>query len=484
MAVIALMAIHAETYTGNIIVQTYGMTNNSNVTVTVTQNDNGTYYFELIVPRFGTMKMYDVPAGTENGITVYNAVRDVETNYGTMRTTLLARTVDGMMAANVSIPSYSTTMWFNTVGDHFQLPNSDMESWTNSLGEPDRWHGFKSADGSYASISANLVKLEQSEDVRSGATGYSAVMPAYSVFGTVANGTMTNGRLHAGSMSATSTDNHAKMDKAKGTDEYYMPLYAKSDKFNVWLKFTQGTEDANNQAAVSVKTFDGTYYQEPVDKEYTNLSGSIVGGNIPAGDWTQYSFPFDYDSYAANNAASEAIFVTFSTNGNPGEGSGGDKLYVDDMELIYLAQMTDLRYQDTTISGWKPTVTSYNMELTAEPNLDDFTADVTGASAVVTKSMEQNADGSYRIAISAVSGDLQTATCYVINATVAAPQIVLGDADGDGTVSIADVTTVIDYILTGDESSIVLLNADVDEDGEIGISDVTSIIDYLLKGSF
>ena len=478
----ALMAIHAETYTGNIVVKTYGMTNNSNVTVTVTQTDNGTYYFELIVPRFGTMKMYDVPAGTENGVTVYNAVRDVETNYGTMRTTLFARTVDGMMAANVSIPSYATTMWFNTVGDHFQLPNSDMEAWTNELGEPDRWHGFKSADGSYASISANLVKLEQSEDVRSGATGYSAVMTAYSVFGTVANGTMTNGQLHAGSMSATSTDNHAEMDKAKGTTEYYMPLYAKPDKFNVWLKYTQGTANANNQAAVSVKTFDGTYYQEPVDKEYTNLSGSIVGGYIPVGDWTQYSFPFDYDSYAANNAASEAIFVTFSTNGNPGQGSGGDKLYVDDIQLVYLAEMTDLRYQGVTISGWNPAVTTYAIETQGVPNLDDFTADVIGASAVVTKSMEQNADGTYRIAISVVAGDLQTATCYVITATATAPQILLGDVDGDGTISIADVTSLIDYILSGDASMILLENADMDEDGVIGIADVTAIIDYILSG--
>jgi len=237
-------------------------------------------------------------------------------------------------------------------------------------------------------------------------------------------------------------------------------------------------------AGVSVKTFDGTYYQEPVDKEYTNLSGSIVGGSITAGDWTQYSFPFDYDSYAANNAASEAIFVTFSTNGNPGQGSGGDKLYVDDMELVYLAEMTDLRYQGETIEGWNPTVTAYAIETEGEPNLDDFTADVTGASAVVTKTMEQNADGTYRIAISAVAGDLQAAACYIITATVVEPQGMLGDVDGDGVIGIADVTALIDYILTGNETGIVLQNADVDGDSSINIADVTALIDYILTGSF
>jgi hypothetical protein len=309
-------------------------------------------------------------------------------------------------------------------------------------------------------------------------------MTANSLAGIVANGTMTNGQLMAGSMSATSTANHAEMDKSKGTDEFYMPLYAKPDKFNVWLKYTQGTANANYKANVSVKTFDGTYYQEPVDKTYTNVSGSIVGGQIPAGDWTQYSFPFDYDSYAANNAASEAIFVTFSTNGTPGQGSKNDALYVDDIQLVYLADMTDLRYQGATISGWNPAVTAYNMEFTAVPNLDDFTADVTGASAVVTKSMEQNADGTYRIAISAVAGDLQAATCYIITATVAASQVILGDVDGDGVVGIADVTTLIDYILTGDEASIIRDNSDVDGDNEISIADVTGLIDFILTGSF
>ncbi len=478
LALIGALTINAESFSGNIVLVRNGQTYNSAVTVTVTAQDNGLNTMVLQVPLFGTMTMNDVPAANADGITVYSAVRDVATNFGTMRTTLFARTVNGMMAADVAIPAQNTTMWFNTVGNHFQLPNSDMEAWTASNGEPDRWHGFKTAGGAYASTSAGLVKLEQSNDVRSGATGHSAVMTANSAFGIVANGTMTNGRLMAGSMFATDTKNHAEMDKANGTDDFYMPLYAKPDKFNVWLKYTQGTTNANNKANVSVKTFDGTYYQEPTDKTYTNLSGSIVGGQIPAGDWAHYSFDFDYETYAANGAASEAIFVTFSTNGNPGQGSKNDALYVDDMELVYLGSMTDLRYQGATIAGWNPAVTAYNMTLAGEPNLDDFTATIEGASAVVTKSMEKNADGSYRIAISVVSADLQNATCYVI--TVTAPAGLKGDVDDDGEVAINDVTVLIDALLQGDYSAINEMNADYDEDGEISISDVSMIIDYLL----
>jgi len=484
MSMLAVLAIHATEYTGVIEVTRNGQVNTETATVTVTEQSSELSTLVLKVPFMGrtmTLNMTDVPTSTVNNITTYSAERNVQTVYGMMNTIVFARVTDGMMAANVAIPAYNVTMWFNTVGDHFQLPNSGLESWTNEYGEPDRWHGFKTAGGAFASTSAGIVKLEQSDDVRTGATGYSAVMTATSVFGIVANGTMTNGKLMAGSMFATDTKNHAQMDKANGTEDFYMPLYAKPDKFNVWLKYTQGTTNANNRANVSVKTFDGTYYQEPVDKQYTNLSGSIVGGQIPAGDWTQYSFPFDYDSYAANGASSDAIFVTFSTNGTPGEGSKNDALYVDDMELVYLAQMTDLRYQGETINGWNPAVTAYNMEFTSIPNLDDFTADVTGASAVLTKSMEQNADGTYRIAISAVSGDLQMATCYIINATVVASQVMVGDVDGDGNVGIADVTSLIDYILTHDASSINVENADVDGDTNISIADVTSLIDLLLS---
>ncbi len=481
LAVTAVLALQAETYSGNIVVNRNGQINNAMVTVTVTQGDNGLNTLTLQVPYFGTMVMTDVHSAYRKGVTVYSAERDVATNLGTMRTILFARTIDGMMAADVAIPAQNTTMWFNTVGDHFQLPNSDMEDWNSSYdNEPNRWHGFKSAGGVFASTSAGIASLGSSDDVRPGATGHSAVLTAGSFFGVVANGTMTNGKLMAGSYDANSYDNHAEMDMNNGTEDFYMALYAKPDKFNVWLKYTQGTANANNKASVSVKTFDGTYYQEPVDKTYTNLSGSIVGGVIPVCDWTQYSFDFDYDSYAANGAATNAIFVTFSTNGNPGTGSKNDAVYVDDMELVYLGNITDLRYQGTTIAGWDPAVTTYNMEMAGEPNLDDFDATIEGVSAVLTKSMEQNADGSYRIAISVVSADLQNAACYIINVTT--PAGLKGDVDNDNKLSISDVTALINYLLSHN-TDINLQNADVDGDAKIGISDVTGLINMLLTGS-
>lgn len=57
----------------------------------------------------------------------------------------------------------------------------------------------------------------------------------------------------------------------------------------------------------------------------------------------------------------------------------------------------------------------------------------------------------------------------------------IGDVNGDGEVSIADVTTLIDYLL-GHQEDIALEEADVNFDGEVSIADATTIIDMLLTG--
>ena len=59
-----------------------------------------------------------------------------------------------------------------------------------------------------------------------------------------------------------------------------------------------------------------------------------------------------------------------------------------------------------------------------------------------------------------------------------------GDVNGNGSVTIADVSALIDYLLSKDETSIVKDAADCNLDGSVGISDVSTLIDYLLSGSW
>ena len=46
--------------------------------------------------------------------------------------------------------------------------------------------------------------------------------------------------------------------------------------------------------------------------------------------------------------------------------------------------------------------------------------------------------------------------------------------------SLSDVTTLIDYLLTGDSTNMSLNGGDVDGDGDVTIADVTELIDMLL----
>jgi hypothetical protein len=59
-----------------------------------------------------------------------------------------------------------------------------------------------------------------------------------------------------------------------------------------------------------------------------------------------------------------------------------------------------------------------------------------------------------------------------------------GDIDGDGSVTISDVTGLIDYLLSGNATGVNLESADCDQDGNINISDVTTLIDFLLRGNW
>ena len=61
----------------------------------------------------------------------------------------------------------------------------------------------------------------------------------------------------------------------------------------------------------------------------------------------------------------------------------------------------------------------------------------------------------------------------------AGPEFILGDVNGDGIVSIADVTTLIDYLL--DNDAMAPVEADIDQSGTVSIKDVTDLIDMLLS---
>jgi len=89
--------------------------------------------------------------------------------------------------------------------------------------------------------------------------------------------------------------------------------------------------------------------------------------------------------------------------------------------------------------------------------------------------------GEFDGTITATAG---TATAYAeVEGIVTPPAVLIGDVNKDGSVSISDVTALIDYLLNEDASQIDILAADVNDDNSVSISDVTSLIDMLLDGN-
>ena len=89
----------------------------------------------------------------------------------------------------------------------------------------------------------------------------------------------------------------------------------------------------------------------------------------------------------------------------------------------------------------------------------------------------KNVDGTATIALAEVQD------MYFSN-EAGGGDLIRGDVNGDGKVSIADVTTLINYLLAEDATGINVDAIDCNQDGNESIADVTALINYLLSGTW
>ena len=374
---------------------------------------------------------------------------------------------------------------FENVGTHFQMPNSDFETWSTANKAPKHWHGFESVTGSLSGTAKSTTKLVSSNNVRPGSKGLtSAVVTSTKVVFVIANGTMTNGRLAAGSMTATNSANHSETnlsstDVDANGDPFATPMYAKPDSVKFWMRFTQAKAQASYPyAAFNAVITDGTYYQDPEDKTYTNKVAVAAPNkaDMTVGDWRLVACPFDYASHAANGAEAKAILLTVSTNATPGKGSYSngvaDSVYVDDLELVYLADIKSVRFKGATLD-----LANTDIDIADDDviSASDFLVEKIGEDAKVTTLVEANAKG-YQAVISVVSGDLNTQKTLVFNFNK--PVWADGDVNHDGVVDLADVTLLINKVLGADATQI--YNPDVNADGNVDVADVTTLVSLIL----
>ena len=312
------------------------------------------------------------------------------------------------------------------IGEGWQMPNPGFEFWHASDAtheEPNGWHSFESATGDLALFAGH--HLTQSKKAHSGE--YCARIYSSSIFGIVANGTMTTGRLNAGSAIASDAANNAYIDTyltdVDGNgDLFYIPLYSCPDSVAVWVKFKQGSPNAEHPyATISAVITDGSYYQDPEDKAYTNVVGKAKNNKIATtgGEWVRVTAPF---VYTENDVDPKAVLVTISTNADAGAGSDGDEVLVDDIQFIYNAKVTGIKIKGQDVPGFSPEVTTYEMELNEEITADDIEVIVEGNTAHVAKRVTL-VDDSYVCSIVVLSADMSVMSHYVIDVKSSATAI-------------------------------------------------------------
>lgn len=325
----------------------------------------------------------------------------------------------------------------------YQIENSGFENFHTATyvdgknkytsDEPNAWHSFNSgiATGTASFLTKYALQngnTSVSDDVRPGSTGTKSVAIKSSIVMGFqsANGTMTTGRLQAGSITATDAANCSFLDMSStdtdgNGDPFYTVLNGRPDALSVWVKYKQG--QVNEQypyATVSAVITDGTRYQDPEDKAYTNVVAKAQDKTIESKgfEWQNLVIPFDYTSYASNDAQAKALLVTISTNAQPGVGSSDaenpDMIIVDDISLVYNSHLASLKVKGTEVEDFDKNVLSYDLKGEGAVSVDDIEAVSDGQGAYVTKAVE-GTDKGVKVTITVTSNDLKTTNVYTLN---------------------------------------------------------------------
>lgn len=410
----------------------------------------------------GTIVLENVEAVTKGDVTTLKTSQDIEIAEGDDPTFEGSWIGPGLSAQGDLIPvnmtgeirgdKFYTVININFMGMNidvvfgnggYQIENSGFENFHTATyvdgknkytsDEPNAWHSFNSgiATGSLSFFTKYALQngnTSVSDDVRPGSTGTKSVAIKSSIVMGFqsANGTMTTGRLQAGSTTATDAANCSFLDMSStdtdgNGDPFYTVLNGRPDALSVWVKYKQG--QVNEQypyATVSAVITDGTRYQDPEDKAYTNVVAKAQDKTIESKgfEWQNLVIPFDYTSYASNDAQAKALLVTISTNAQPGVGSmdaeNPDMIIVDDISLVYNSHLASLKVKGTEVEGFDKNVLSYDLKGEGAVSVDDIEAVSDGQGAYVTKAIE-GTDKGVKVTITVTSNDLKTTNVYTLN---------------------------------------------------------------------
>ena len=199
---------------------------------------------------------------------------------------------------------------------------------------------------------------------------------------------MTTGRIRMGSSDATASD-AGNYNYNYSADGFKQSFTGYPDSISFWASF-YATGSGSNQgnsafSRISVIIYngdnDGNDMRDPIpssssyqnrlvatlEKEFqrTTSSNNIV--------WQRFAKEFDYEVPKKTNSAAY-IMITITNNKVPVSGTESDRLYMDDIEMIYNGIFTDIKLDGTTIPSFNQNTYNYTVDWCEGKALPTITA--------------------------------------------------------------------------------------------------------------
>ena len=235
----------------------------------------------------------------------------------------------------------------------YQLPNAGFEQWDGgNTSEPTHWNTFSSSDGSFASLASSNHHYRRNGGRPGTAGSHFLTLYTQSILGIKANGNMTTGRIHAGSMTAASSENYNYTQRTNS--DHSLAFTGTPDSMYVWVSYYAAS--GSSQAQVSAILHGDNDFRAPNQEGDASLycakAVARFGRTTSSAhsyQWQQMKVPFVYDG----NAAPRYMLVNLTTNATPGGGDGNDSLSVDDIEFVYSAWLTGISVGGQPIEGFQ-----------------------------------------------------------------------------------------------------------------------------------
>ena len=240
--------------------------------------------------------------------------------------------------------------------------------------------------------------------------------------GIKANGNMTTGRVHAGSMSASSSDNYNYTQRSNSN--HCQPFTATPDSMYVWVSFYAGSSSSTAQIAAIIHG--DSDFKSPNEESSPSLyKGRAIAqlqrttSSASQMSWQQLKVPFVYDGTSSANY----ILVNMTTNYIPGSGDKNDSLSIDDIEFIYSAWLTDITFNGCTIDGFSKGCFNYAIHVDdlATIGTDNVGCTTEANDATVVKTATNIDDTTILIRLTVTAEDGTTQKIYRITATNGTP---------------------------------------------------------------